>query len=137
MTYSLMIDPATGRPSTALVLRDEDGAFIPNDPANADRRQYDAWLAAGNIPTPAAPMTVAPPPLGFLDFMALFTAAEQAALVNSADTQVKLFLLQASGAGEISLADARTIAALDALTAKGLLAAGRAASILARTPPPA
>jgi len=34
------------------ILRD-DGASIPADPANADYQAYQAWIAAGNTPTPA------------------------------------------------------------------------------------
>jgi hypothetical protein len=35
------------------ILRTEDGAFIPPDPANADYAAYLAWLAEGNEPLPA------------------------------------------------------------------------------------
>ncbi len=135
MTYSLILDYVTGVASTQFIRRDADNVFIPHDPENADWRAYQEWVAQGNLPTGAAPIAASPPPLGFLAFMALFSAAEQAALVNSGDTQVKLFLLQASGAGEIDLANTRTRAALDYLTASGLLAIGRAGQILVGAAP--
>jgi hypothetical protein len=43
---------------TDIVIRAEDGAFIPNDPANYDRAKYDQWLADGGVPDPYVP----PPP---------------------------------------------------------------------------
>lgn len=55
LTYSLIANSTS-------VLR-SDGATIPNDPENTDWRVYQAWLAAGGVPTaapapPAAPITV-------------------------------------------------------------------------------
>lgn len=54
MVYSLTNDTS--------VIRDADGACIPSDNKNADWRDYQAWLALGNTPTPY----VAPPPLDSL-----------------------------------------------------------------------
>jgi hypothetical protein len=36
-----------------LLVRIEDNAFIPFDPANTDYQAYLKWLAEGNTPKPA------------------------------------------------------------------------------------
>ena len=77
----------------------------------------------------------APPLLSFLQFMALFTQAEQATIVNSTDTVVKLFTLEAAGTADISLSDPRMIGALGYMVSKGILTADRQMAILANTPP--
>ncbi len=43
---------------TDVVIRVEDQANIPNDPANADRIAYEQWLFEGGVPYPY----VEPPP---------------------------------------------------------------------------
>jgi hypothetical protein len=37
------------------VVRIEDGACIPNDPANRDWVEYEAWLGDGGVPDPYVP----------------------------------------------------------------------------------
>ena len=43
--------------SADIVRRNVDKAYIPNDPANRDWVEYQAWLAGGGVPDPY----VAPP----------------------------------------------------------------------------
>ena len=42
------------------ILRLEDNASIPPDPANRDYREYLDWLDAGNTPEPVPPPEPAP-----------------------------------------------------------------------------
>jgi hypothetical protein len=49
--YQQLNDPMTRTISTT-VLRVADNAHVPDDPANRDRQEYEAWLAAGNVPDP-------------------------------------------------------------------------------------
>ena len=49
--YQQLTDPVTSSLSD-YILRRADNAFIPNDPENRDRQEYDAWVAAGNTPDP-------------------------------------------------------------------------------------
>lgn len=82
------------------------------------------------------PTLSAPPQLTFLQFMALFTPAEQVAIASSSDANVKLLLLQASGNSGVTLSDAATTQGVDYLMSIGLLTAARGAQVLANTPHP-
>jgi hypothetical protein len=50
--YKQLKNIITGNTQNA-VERIADNAFIPFDPANVDYVAYLAWLAEGNVPTPA------------------------------------------------------------------------------------
>jgi len=43
----------------AFVIRTIDQAWIPNDPANRDRAEYEQWLEDGGVPDPVPPVIVA------------------------------------------------------------------------------
>jgi hypothetical protein len=134
MAYSLARDGMTG---ATIVIRDSDGASIPADRRNADWQAYQAWLASGNTPTPAPALPAPRVVLTYAQFRALFTAAENQAIVTAAQSNhgVLDWLLQAVGAGAIDLGDATVKAGLDALVAGGLLSPAREAAILANQPP--
>lgn len=91
----------------------------------------------GEFVAPAPSNDPAPPKrqFTFLEFMALFTSAEQAAIVNATDTSVKLFLLMAAGASFIDLDDARTAAGMTGLVTLGLLTQDRHDAVMAGQAP--
>ncbi len=92
-----------------------------------------------------APAGYAPPKVNysFLEFMALFTPAEQAAIVGSSDPQVKLFTLMAAGVGTVQLSNPEVVAGVNYLATPatatppgpGLIAPARVAAILAGQAP--
>lgn len=112
---------------------------VPNFHGN----QVNAWIAAGNAPAayvaPPAPV----PTLTFLQFMALFTSAEQDAIFASNDTQTKMFVTMAAGSGGLQLTNSEVIAGVNYLASgpaatppgPALITAARAAQILAGQAP--
>jgi hypothetical protein len=47
--------------ATDTVIRTADKVFIPNDPANRDRIEYEQWLEDGGVPDPYVPPEPVPP----------------------------------------------------------------------------
>ena len=47
-TYKKLKNPVDNKEETNLILRKEDGAFIPFDEENTDYQEYLAWVAEGN-----------------------------------------------------------------------------------------
>ena len=56
-TYKKLKNPVDNTEETSLILRKEDGAFIPFDESNTDYQDYLAWVADGNT-AEAADQTV-------------------------------------------------------------------------------
>jgi hypothetical protein len=50
--YKQLWDATAPDNVSPIIVRVEDQAFIPPDPANRDRAEYDEWLAEGNTPDP-------------------------------------------------------------------------------------
>jgi hypothetical protein len=57
MTYKQIFDIVKHQINTNAILRVDDNAFIPFDPANTDYQAYLAWLTDGNTPEPADEIT--------------------------------------------------------------------------------
>ncbi len=121
--------------STSGVVRDSDGASIPNDPRNADWQAFQEWQQAGGVPNPALPQEAPPVELRALDLLALFTPAQQDAVIASTDIGVCKFRFLALAANNIHLADQRVSAGLDACIAAGIITTDDKTRILANQPP--
>ena len=53
MIYKQIYDFVRQQINTNAILRVDDNAFIPFDPANTDYQAYLKWVAEGNTPEPA------------------------------------------------------------------------------------
>jgi hypothetical protein len=93
-------------------------------------------LAAIEGMAPADYAPPAPPTIfTFQQFMALFTSAEQEAVVNSTDVQVKLFILSWTGSNGFTLNNAEVVNGVNYLASSGVITAARATTILAGQAP--
>lgn len=90
----------------------------------------DVWDGASfiRVPPPAPP----PPQFSSLEFLDLFTPAEQIALAQAAmaNAQAKLWYDRVLAANFITLADPRTEAGLASMATMGLLTAARVEAII-------
>ena len=76
MSEYQLTDPVMGG---GAVIRTEDGACIPPDPANRDYAEYLVWLAVPNTPDPFIPL---PPPPPYIDANARIDDGVTAALTT-------------------------------------------------------
>jgi hypothetical protein len=111
----------------------DDGSYSIGQLTPAQQQTFLQVLAAHD-PTKQPPAV-----LSYLQFRALFTAAENQAIMTAAQSNhaVLDWLLQVVGAREVDLADPQLKAGLDALVALGLITAVRETAILANQPSPA
>ena len=118
--------------ATDVVLRD-DGASIPNDPANRDRAQYEAWLAAGNVPDAHAVDELPRPVIAYATMRLRLTDDERQAILTAARSNWQLadWLGLAQANGEIDLASEVTAAARSVIVALSLLTPARADTVFA------
>jgi hypothetical protein len=108
----------------------DDGTYSIGQLTAAQQQTFLQVLAAHD------PTKQLPPQLTYLQFRALFTAAENQAIMIAAQSNhaVLDWLLQAVGASEVDLADPQLKAGLDALVVAGLITAARETAILANQP---
>ena len=114
-----------------------DPSWVPGDGSIlvASATAQVGWTYMGGVFASVAPPVVYQTAgLTFLQFMALLTSAEQAAVANSTDTQTRLFVMMATGAGSLDLANPEVVSGINYLAAIGLIASARAATILTGAP---
>jgi hypothetical protein len=111
--------------------------FVPSDGSTLvpSATAEIGWTYANGAFTPVAPaVSYQTTGLTFDQFMALFTAAEQAAINTSTDTQTRVFIAEAEGAPSIDLTNPTVTAGVNYLASINLIASSRVATILAGAP---
>lgn len=119
------------------ISRLSDNAVIPTDTRNTDFKEYQQWLAAGNIPQPADPVPVEWPKLSARDFLALFTQEEKLAIkaATRANDEIGLWYDEMLASQFITGEDPDTGRGLMALLSGGLLTSARHSAITAALKP--
>lgn len=115
----------------------EAGGIVTAWPRDAAGEETDAELnavLAQHDLSMAGPLA---PKMTFLEFMDLFTGAEQLAIAGAAMTEaaIKLWYDRALGASYIAIDDARLAAGLQTLVDADLITSARRARVLAGLPP--
>ena len=80
-----MIGP-DGEIDTTIIIRESDGASIPNDSTNSDWRAYQDWLTRGGVVTPAASEPSAPTEV---PLWAAQAALKQAGMYDAINAAIK------------------------------------------------
>src|SRR5262249_2007044 len=116
-------DPATFKPGDGSLIVASDAAEV-------------GWAYANGEFTPVAPLaTNETSGLTFLQFMALFTSIEQVGIANTTDTQARLFVMMATGAGSIDLTNPEVVGGVNYLASINLISPSRVATILSGAQP--
>ena len=118
----------------------DDAALADVGAANAEAAQELGFAGQGFFPVAdPPPPPPAAPVLSTYDFLNLFTSAERVGILTAAQSNMQvadwLNLLNHVQPPGVHLDDPKTIAGVEALQTAGLIAAGRAAQILANTAP--
>ena len=130
-----LTDPMTKEISTT-ILRRIDNSYIPDDPANRDRQEYEAWIAEGNTPDPPDPLSPVTTIASFA-FLNRFTEPEQLEMQNTANSDAKI----GAGLTNLSTSDQTDLEGesvsnwLDALVTEQVITPERKAELLAPVEP--
>ncbi|HJZ21145.1 MAG TPA: hypothetical protein VJ226_09320 [Bradyrhizobium sp.] len=117
--------------SPEIIIRNSDGAWIPEVAGNVDYAIYLLWLALGNTPDVGTPPTN-PPVISLGDFWARLTSAEQAAVQTAAilngglPTQLAFW----AAATVVDLTSTNAINFLNTLVSSGCVTSARRTTIL-------